>query len=704
MDRQQVYPLAIPYETDFLSAQRFTQEGLGLLSADLLGSGPIACGLACTPTSPASLAVSVGAGRLYQTSLLDAAAYGQLTGTNVATINGQQIAGGLGPDTDSFHSVLKQGLLRDPQTIACPAPSTAGTSISYLIEAMFQEVDTTPSVLQFFNTQNPGTSLTGPNGSGLTLPTVRACQCVVQAKTGIAAATGTQTVPATDAGWVPLYVVTVAFGQTVVTAANIAVASGAPFLTQTLPQLIASSATPPGTYAQDTSGTANAIVATLSPALPSYAVGNVLRILPANANTGPVTANINGLGAVSVTRPDGSPCAPDDLRVGRAFDVVIKSGPVMQMLSWPQNGAGDGAKNVISGAAHTYAVSDSGNATWRTNSGTAMTDTLPGATAGALPAGWSGTIVNTDPTGLLSIQVGAGSTLTGSGVVSGYLVLGPGQKALFTGDGVNYQAWGAPGRAKLTANTTLFVATTGSDVTGTGLTAGSAFATKGRAYSWAQQVLDLAGFQLTISVGAGAYTDLFTANGPIVGQTNPVIINGAGMASVTVSVVGTCFVALNGASLLPQNMTLSASGPASACLAAGGSAAYGMSTVFVGPGLSFGSAALAHMVVAQGGEITLNSSYTITAGAQAHWLAQNGGSLNNGNFNITVTLSGTPAFSSFFAIAASGGLINPANAVTFSGAATGGRYSVATGANINTQGSGASYFPGSTVGTGTNYF
>jgi hypothetical protein len=191
MDRQQVYPLAIPYETDFLWAQRFTQEGLGLLSADLLGSGPIACGLAGTPTSPASLAVSIGPGRLYQTSLLDTAAYGQLTGTNVATINGQQVAGGLGSDTDSFHSVLKQGLLRDPQTIACPAPSTAGTSISYLIEAMFQEVDTTPSVLQFFNTQNPGTSLTGPNGSGLTLPTVRACQCVIQAKTGIAAATGT---------------------------------------------------------------------------------------------------------------------------------------------------------------------------------------------------------------------------------------------------------------------------------------------------------------------------------------------------------------------------------------------------------------------------------------------------------------------------------------------------------------------------------
>ncbi|MGB8840763.1 MAG: hypothetical protein WCC64_06805 [Aliidongia sp.] len=704
MDRQQVYPLAIPYETDFLWAQRFTQEGLGLLSADLLGSGPIASGLVCTPTSPASLAVSIGPGRLYQTSLLDTNAYGQLTGTNVATINGQQVAGGLSSDTDSFHSVLKQGLLRDPQIIACPAPSSAGTSISYLIEAMFQEIDTTPSVQQFFNTQNPGTSLTGPNGSGLTLPTVRACQCVVQAKTGIAAATGTQTVPAADAGWVPLYVVTVAFGQTVVTTANIAVASGAPFLTQTLPQLINSSASPPGTYAQDTSGTPNIIVATLSPALSSYAVGTVLRILPANANSGAVTANINALGAISITRPDGSSCAPDDLRIGRAFDVVIKSGPVMQMLSWPQSGAGDGAKNLITGATHIYAASDAGNATWRANSGTAMIDTLPGATAGALPAGWSGTIINTDPAGLLAIQAGAGSTLTGPGVASGYLVLGPGQKALFTCDGTNYQAWGAPARAKLTANTTLFVATTGSDAAGTGVTAGSAFATAQHAYNWAQSVLDLGGSQLTISVAAGAYSNGLSANGLILGQILPVVINGTGMASTTMSVAGACFTALNGAGLLPQNMALSASGPASACLAAGGSAAYGVSTIFIGPGLSFGAATLAHMVVGQGGEIMLTSGYTITGGASAHWFAQNGGAINNGNVNITVTLSGTPAFSAAFAAAASGGLINPSNAATFSGAATGGRYSVASGANINTNGSGASFFPGSTAGTGTNYF
>src|ERR1700728_321867 len=109
MDRQEIYPITLPYETDFLSAQRFAQEGLGLLSMDILGTGPVAVGLGCNPTSPASLAIVISPGRLYQTTLLDANAYGQLTGANIVTVNGQPVAGGLPADTDVNHSVLKQG-------------------------------------------------------------------------------------------------------------------------------------------------------------------------------------------------------------------------------------------------------------------------------------------------------------------------------------------------------------------------------------------------------------------------------------------------------------------------------------------------------------------------------------------------------------------------------------------------------------------
>jgi hypothetical protein len=348
MDRQTVYPLAIPYETDFLSAQRFAQEGLGLLAQDILGPGPVAIGLGCGPTSPASLAVVISPGRLYQMSFLDGAAYGQITGGNPA--------GGLAADVSPSHEVLKQGLLRDQVALPCPAPSTAGTSISYLIEAMFQEVDTNPSVLQFFNTQNPSTPLAGPNGTGVTLPTVRACQCIVQAKSGIAATTGTQATPAPDIGWIGLYAVTVTYGQTAIIAGNISILPGAPFLSSSLPQIIQSLGAPPGTYAVDTSATPNVITASLSPALSSYQTGFVFRIKPANANTNAVVASINGLPNVSLLKPDGAGLVPGDLRPGRVFDVVVNAGPVLQMLSWPQTKPDKGIQ-VISAALSGFTAS-----------------------------------------------------------------------------------------------------------------------------------------------------------------------------------------------------------------------------------------------------------------------------------------------------------------------------------------------------------
>lgn len=693
MDRQIVYALAIPYETDFLSAQRFMQEALGLLAQDILGTATVVSGLACGPNSPPALSVVVQPGRLYQQTALDATAYGTITGGNPA--------GGLAADTNPNHQVLKQGLLRDPATLACAAPGTTGTSVNYLIEASFLETDTTASVLNFFNTANPAAPLTGPGGNGLTLPTIRACQVQLLAKAGTPAATGTQTTPAADAGWVGLYVVTVAFGQTAITAGNISVAPGAPFITATLPQLATLSSTG---YLVDTSATANAIVCNPAIALTGYTVGTTFRIKPANANTGPVTAQISGLATISLQRPDGSLCVPNDVRVTKDFDVVVETGPVLKMLSWPQ--VGDGPKVVLTGAAHAYVTADAGNANWRSNSGSPMLDTLPGTTGGALPAGWSSTIINTDSAGLLAIQVGAGSTLTGSNVSGGFLVLGPGQKVTIQCDGTNYQAWGAPPRARLAANTTIYVATTGSDSANVGVTPGSAFATAGHAYAWAQGALDLTGYTLTISIGAGIFTGSTVACiGPLVGQIAPVIIGGAGSASTTIS-AALCVEVLNGASITVQNMTLTASGVTSACLGAGASFSFAPATINIGPGLNFGSSTSYHMIAADQCRIVLTNSYTISGGAAFHWYAMDFSVIVNGNLPITVTLTGTPNFSSAFANAALMGLIDPANAITFSGSATGTRYNISQNGTINTNGSGASYLPGNAAGTGqtSNYF
>ena len=64
MDRQIVYPGAIPLDTDFLLTNRNTLVAIGALTRATLGTNTVADGLACTPTSPASLSVVVAPGSI----------------------------------------------------------------------------------------------------------------------------------------------------------------------------------------------------------------------------------------------------------------------------------------------------------------------------------------------------------------------------------------------------------------------------------------------------------------------------------------------------------------------------------------------------------------------------------------------------------------------------------------------------------------
>ena len=108
--------------------------------------------------------------------------------------------------------------------------------------------------------------------------------------------------------------------------------------------------------------------------------------------------------------------------------------------------------------------------------------------------------------------------------------------------------------------------------------------------------------------------------------------------------------------------------------------------------------------VSNNGAVVLANGYTVTGGANYHWFANNAGVINNGNTPITVTLTGTPAFTGAFAGASALGLINPSSFITFSGSATGQRYITGSNGTVNTNGSGASYLPGSSAGSGSGYF
>jgi hypothetical protein len=218
MDRMFLLPGQLITDVLFESSEKNTMLALGHLARAILGTGPVVAGLACTPTSPASMQVTVGTGSIYALENVDGTAYGSLA-------------------ADTTDQVVKQGLLSTAFTASCPAPTASGQSIAYLIAAAYQDQDTGNQVSTFFNSTNPAMPFSGPGNDGASLPTVRQGICAVQVVAGTAATTGSQVTPATPTGYSPLYVVTVAYGATTITSANIAAAPGSPFIPYTLPQL-----------------------------------------------------------------------------------------------------------------------------------------------------------------------------------------------------------------------------------------------------------------------------------------------------------------------------------------------------------------------------------------------------------------------------------------------------------------------------------
>lgn len=219
MDRNIVYPGSIPLDTDLLSVNRNAMLALGYLAQAVLGTSTVVDGLACTPTVPASMSVTVAPGSIAQLLVVDTLAYGSLP-------------------ADSLDPLVKMGINTTPTSFTLTAPSSSGQAINYLIQATLQESDTTPLVLPYYNAANPAQPYSGPNNAGTAQNTQRVQRVALQLKAGAAANLGNQATPPVDNGWVGLYVVTIGYGQTALTAAAISVVPTAPFLTWKLPSLV----------------------------------------------------------------------------------------------------------------------------------------------------------------------------------------------------------------------------------------------------------------------------------------------------------------------------------------------------------------------------------------------------------------------------------------------------------------------------------
>lgn len=317
-DRVIVYNTAIPQTTDMLKASKFAMLGDAYLALATLGSdasspATVVAGLACTPTGPASLQVNLGPGAIFTLDATDTSGYGDL-------------------GTDSVQ-VYKMGVRPQTGTLTITPPATIGYSQVFLVQAILSNIDGGSAVLSYYNSSNPAIPYSGPSNSGTSQFTTRTNVCTIALKAGVAATTGTQVTPTPDAGYTALYAITVANGQTQITSNHIvAVNDGyAPFINTALPYIPTASQSGKWIYGVDT-GTLNALVVSITPALTVYAAGLTLRVKAANSNTGATTINVNGLGLKSVVRRDGTILRDSDIISG-AVQEYVYDGTSFQLQS-----------------------------------------------------------------------------------------------------------------------------------------------------------------------------------------------------------------------------------------------------------------------------------------------------------------------------------------------------------------------------------
>jgi len=251
-------------------------------------------------------------------------------------------------------------------------------------------------------------------------------------------------------------------------------------------------------------------------------------------------------------------------------------------------------------------------------------------------------------------------------------------------------------REILTAARTYYVRTDGND-SNTGLVNNSsgAFLTLQKAINVASGNLDIGIYDVTIQLAAGTYsTSVGNVLKTCVGSGKVIII---GDETTPANVVIHC-TSTPALFLYEQaGTTYSLRGLK---LTSTGSAAYGMriryGAALTFQNLNFGSLAGAQAIRADdNGIIEVTGNYEISGGCGFHILLNAGGRLRCQSKTITIT--GTPAWSSYF-LGASFTATVIANGNTYSGSATGARYLVETNAVVYTAG-GATYFPGNAVGS-----
>lgn len=246
-------------------------------------------------------------------------------------------------------------------------------------------------------------------------------------------------------------------------------------------------------------------------------------------------------------------------------------------------------------------------------------------------------------------------------------------------------------REVLTAGRNYYVRTDGNDANN-GLTNSSsgAFLTIQHALD-VVAALDLSIYPVYINVADGTYTGSMVVSAPFVGSGGVSIVgNVTTPANVVINPAGICLHVSYGGVLYVAGLKFS-----------GGSSSVGLyadtgGVIYVSGKIDFGACSFVHIYACVGGLVTCPVSYNISGGAGAHYDADTSGLIKFSGGIVTV--SGTPVFSAAFACATNLGSVN-AISMTYSGSATGARYSATCNGDIFVNGGGTNYFPGNSAGS-----
>lgn len=250
------------------------------------------------------------------------------------------------------------------------------------------------------------------------------------------------------------------------------------------------------------------------------------------------------------------------------------------------------------------------------------------------------------------------------------------------------------GRIVLSGNTDFYISTTGSDANN-GTSSGTPWLTFSHAWNVLTQNYDLAGFTATVHAADGTYTTGGGFSGvPTIGGGKIVFQSTSGSSATCIVNVssGNCFTLTNGAVVTVNNIKLIS--------ATGDGFFIGAQSSLNFAGIDFGACGSYQIFVDEQGRANPTGNYTISGSAVNHWNVQSASEFHIGTTSITITITGTPAFTAF-SRAANNSLIVFNSLPTFSGSATGQRYNATYGGVINTGSGNVNFLPGNSAGSVT---